>query len=129
MNIYISSLLVWIILSILAILNGFARQYLYKNKLGELRAHQLSTIILIFIFLSTIYFFINLIPMTIPQSINVGIFWLILTICFEFLFGHYIGKHSWKKLFKDYNIFKGRLWILILITISIGPYLIKKFVL
>jgi hypothetical protein len=59
----------------------------------------------------------------------IGTFWVILTVLFEFGFGHYVAKHSWQKLFADYNIFKGRLWLLVLINNIFAPvfsgYLIR----
>ena len=54
----------------------------------------------------------------------IGAFWTILTILFEFGFGHYVIGHSWSKLFADYNILKGRVWSLVLLTTFIAPSLI-----
>lgn len=49
---------------------------------------------------------------------------MILTILFEFVFGHYVIKNPWQKLLADYNILKGRLWSLLLLTELISPLLI-----
>ncbi|MHC1604588.1 MAG: hypothetical protein ACXQTP_01265 [Candidatus Methanofastidiosia archaeon] len=49
-----------------------------------------------------------------------------MTITFEFIVGHYIIGHPWSKLLADYNILKGRVWSLILLTILAGPYFIGK---
>ena len=54
--------------------------------------------------------------------------WFCLTEAFEFLAGHYIFKNSWEKIFNDYNIFKGRVWILIPIWVGIAPYLFYKLI-
>jgi len=54
----------------------------------------------------------------------IGGFWVILTILFEFVFGHYVIKNPWQKLLADYNILKGRLWSLLLLTELISPLLI-----
>jgi len=53
------------------------------------------------------------------------LFWLVLTLLFEFGFGRYRGN-SWEKLFTDYNLLKGRLWILIPLWLAIAPYLFFK---
>ena len=45
---------------------------------------------------------------------------------FEFLFGHYVGKHSWSRLFHDYNILEGRLWSLVLMAIALAPYVMFR---
>jgi hypothetical protein len=30
--------------------------------------------------------------------------------------------HPWKRLFHDYNLLRGRLWVLILIWTGVAPY-------
>jgi hypothetical protein len=58
------------------------------------------------------------------QALTIGTIWLILTILFEFVFGHYVMGHTWSHLLHDYNIFAGRLWSLVLLWNFIGPYII-----
>lgn len=60
------------------------------------------------------------------QALIIGFNWLLLTVIFELLFGHYVMGHPWKRLFHDYNIFAGRLWSLILLWNFIGPYVIFR---
>ena len=119
----IKYLIAWFPMIIIGILNGVLRKACYENALGELRAHQLST------FSGAILFgiYIWLISRYLPfesgsQALLVGVMWLIMTIGFEFLFGHFVVGHSWETLFQDYNILKGRLWGLILVWITIAPY-------
>jgi hypothetical protein len=35
----------------------------------------------------------------------IGILWLVLTVAFEFSFGHFVFGRSWEGLASDYNIF------------------------
>jgi hypothetical protein len=49
--------------------------------------------------------------------------WLGLTVAFEFLFGHFARGLSWKELLHDYDILSGRLWVLVLLWITVAPYL------
>ena len=122
------TILSWLVLVFLAIINGYLRNYLYKPILGDLIAHQVSTFIfIIVIFLVTYLFFAKNIKQTTKKELFfIGLIWFILTECFEFLAGHYVFKNSWEKLFTDYNIFKGRLWILVIITTIFSPYIISK---
>ncbi len=93
----------------------------------ELLAHQLSSIIGILLFAG--YFWILNKRWTITstrQSFQTGVSWLILTILFEFVFGHYVVGHSWEHLLADYNILAGRLWSLVLLWTIVGPYIIYK---
>jgi hypothetical protein len=56
------------------------------------------------------------------QAFAVGLIWLGLTLAFEFLFGHYVVGHPWSRLFHDYNLFAGRVWIILLVWIASAPY-------
>ena len=117
----------WLGLVILAILNGMLRVSGYGVYVSELGAHQLSTLIGICLFGLYFWALSRICPLvSAKQALTVGTIWLILTISFEFLFGHFVMGHSWSKLFADYNILKGRLWILILLWTFLGPYLFYK---
>lgn len=111
----------------IAIINGAIRIYLYSPIMNELSAHQLSSITGILLF--AIYFWIinkKWTMITPKQALLIGFNWLVLTIIFEFLFGHYIMGHSWELLLHDYNILEGRLWSLVLLWTFIGPTIIYR---
>lgn len=115
--------LAWFPMIIIGIMNGVLRKAFYETALGELRAHQVSTLsgaILfgLYIWLVSRHWQLE----SAQQAILVGVMWLLMTVCFEFLFGHFIAEHSWNRLLHDYNIFAGRLWALVLIWITIAPY-------
>ncbi|MGA8264003.1 MAG: hypothetical protein WB779_06135 [Ignavibacteriaceae bacterium] len=115
-------ILLWLGLLLVAIINGAIRDFVYLKKFGEHKAHQFSTILLLLLISTYCYFVFGYRELTSEsEAILVGILWLILTLAFEFLFGHFVAKHSWKKLLSNYNIFKGDLWILILIWTAIVP--------
>ena len=114
--------LAWFPMLLLAIANGALRDLVYKKYVGELAAHQVSTFSLIILFAVYIGFIIKWIPLaSANQAMLVGLLWLVLTLAFEFGFGRYRGN-SWEKLFADYNLLKGRLWILIPVWVAIAPY-------
>jgi hypothetical protein len=50
-----------------------------------------------------------------------------MTISFEFLFFHYVRNIPWEVLLHDYNIFEGRVWILVLIWTTIAPWVMWKW--
>jgi uncharacterized membrane protein len=114
---------VWLILVLAAIVNGIVRQAVYAEYLGDLRAHQTSTLSGIVLFGFIIWGFSRLWPLSSArQAWAVGFFWLTLTVAFEFLFGHFVAGHPWSKLFHDYNLLDGRVWLLILIWVTMAPY-------
>lgn len=119
------SVSIWLGMILIAIINAVIREKTYRKIVSELAAHQISSILMsIFIMLMSYFFFLWV---TVPYSTidlwTIGSLWLLLTIGFEFIFGHFIMKHSWKRLLADYDISKGRLWILVLIASLTAPYI------
>ncbi|KPL14434.1 MAG: hypothetical protein AMS26_10730 [Bacteroides sp. SM23_62] len=120
-------ILVWFVLVIVAIINGIIRNEVYKDSLGDLHAHQLSTLTAIALFGLVIWGFTHLWKITSAQQAwAIGFIWLGMTILFEFIFGHFVMGHPWSRLLHDYNIFQGRVWILVLIWTTIAPYVFYK---
>lgn len=113
----------WIGLMCIGIFNGVIREATYGRLVGDLAAHQISTatgVILI-----GVYVWILSRCWVLPsagQAVAVGLIWLIITVIFEFFFGHYVMKNPWSRLLYDYNILEGRVWIIILIWTAIAPY-------
>ena len=92
--------------------------------MSELAAHQLSTVIGLCVFGVFFWYLTGFFPLeSSGQALGIGVMWLVFTILFEFVFGHFVMGHSWHKLFADYNIFEGRLWSLVLVWTFIGPYI------
>lgn len=128
MKIIILYMLGWIGLVILAITNGTLREKTYGQFVGELTAHQLSTFTGIVLLGIYIWIFMGFIPIeSSEQAILIGIIWLIMTVIFEFVFGHFVMNQPWHKLFHDYNILKGRVWSLMLIWTLISTYVFYHF--
>ena len=118
----------WFLFMVLAIINAGIRNSVYKPIVGDLAAHQISSIIFMIIILivtSIILRFTNLV-LTDTEAIFMGILWLIATIAFEFIAGHYVFGNSWDKLFTDYNLLQGRIWGLVLSVVFIAPYITNK---
>ena len=120
-------MLAWLGMVILAILNGIIRENLYGQTMSELSAHQLSTLIAIILF--GIYIFVLTGAFQIQsakQAFTIGGIWLVMTVIFEFVFGHFVAGHSWTRLFMDYNILNGRVWIFVLIWTFMSPYVFYR---
>ncbi|TVM35262.1 hypothetical protein [Oceanidesulfovibrio marinus] len=120
--------LYWLILVPIAIANGAARELTFGKRLPELRAHQLSTLtgtILFAVYYWILSFFWQI--SSYSEAFTIGLFWLALTVLFEFVFGHYVLKHPWSRLLADYNLARGRLWVLVLIWTFLGPAMVRGF--
>jgi hypothetical protein len=119
--------LAWLPMVLIAILNGALREAWYGKSLGELRAHQLSTLTGAVLFALYIWALSRLWPLESGrQALAVGVMWLAITVCFEFLFGHYVVGHSWRRLCQDYNLCAGRVWALLLLWVTIAPYIFYR---
>jgi hypothetical protein len=114
--------LAWVPMIFIAVINAGIRELIYAKYLGELRAHQVSTATGIFLFGLYIWLLTHLwhIQST-EQALLIGLIWLLLTVGFEFLFGHYVVGQEWSKLLADYNLSAGRVWIFVLIWTAIAP--------
>lgn len=121
-------LLFWPVLLFLAIGNGFLREATYGQFLSELQSHQLSTLIAMLVFGAAVFFLSKYsVPGSAAQAMVTGFTWLALTLCFEFLFGHYVVGHSWARLLQDYHLLSGRVWPLLLVWVTCLPYIAYRW--
>ena len=123
----IKALFVWLLFIPIAFINGFIREILIKPMAGELFAHQISCLLASLAFFILAYLMLNQIIEAVEDKVLwiVAGVWLFLTILFEFGLGR-LNDTSWERLLIDYAIFKGRLWIFVLLTIMLTPVLIKR---
>lgn len=116
------ALVIWLIMLVVAILNAGLRNAVITPRLGEPAGHVISTVTACAVFLVLMWF-------TLPwagargrrELVLIGVVWVILTVTFEFVAGHYLFGTSWDKLLTDYNVFRGRVWVAVLIVILLGP--------
>lgn len=120
-------LLAWFLLAIVATINGIVRQSTYGKTISDIAAHQISTGTGIFVTGAVIWWISRMWPLeSSSQAWTIGVIWLILTVGFEFGFGHFVAGHSWEKLLADYNILNGRVWSLFLIWVAVMPFVFFK---
>jgi len=117
----------WVPMVFIAIANGAIREGWYGKHMSELRAHQISTITGVLLFGVYIWVLIRIWrPESAGQALTIGLVWLGMTIAFEFLFGRYVVKRSWRDLLHDYNLFAGRVWMVVLVWVTLAPYLFYR---
>jgi hypothetical protein len=108
---------------VLAIANGTLRQAVFTRHFSDLKAHQLSTVTLIFI--CTLYVAFVFPSLKIEnglQALLIGGCWVLLTVLFEFSLGR-ITRRSWSALLQDYNLLTGHIWPLFLLSLFLLPYI------
>ena len=116
------ALIVWLLLAVVGVANGIFRGTFLVARLGDQRAHVVSTLILCALIVLLAFAFIKWVgPGTVLQASLVGLLWAVLTLAFEFLAGHYLFGNSWGKLLADYSIWRGRIWVLVPIVLYLAP--------
>ncbi|RJP74556.1 MAG: hypothetical protein C4524_12875 [Candidatus Zixiibacteriota bacterium] len=121
---YLRAFLIWVLLALAMIANGIFREAVFTPAVGDHTAHALSSLTgLALILLVTRPFIRRLPSSTAGQLWGLGFFWLGLTLAFEFLFGHYVMGNPWSVLLADYNLLRGRLWVLVLAVIFLTPWI------
>jgi hypothetical protein len=116
------ALLIWLGILLLANINGAVRELWLIPALGPTPGRALSTILL-----SAVVFLVSwlsitwIAPLTPHDALLVGTLWLVLTLAFEFLVGHYVFHKPWAELTEDYHVLRGRIWPLVLLVVLFGP--------
>ncbi len=119
--------LAWIPMVVIALANGALRDGWYGTHLGALQAHQNSTISGVLLFGVYIWMVVRLWrPASGGQAVIIGLVWLGLTLAFESLFVHDVAQGPWSDLLQDSNIFAGRVWLVVLVWVTIAPYIFYR---
>jgi hypothetical protein len=119
---------VWLILLVAAFINGGIREMLIVPRVGEQVGHIIGVVVFSGAIFGITYVFVKAMGQ-LPSStlFLIGLFWLVLSLLFEFGFFHYVMHEPWEKLLADYNIFKGRLLIIVWLTTLFSPVVCGKF--
>lgn len=121
-------LIAWIVMLLVSVANGALRQFTFGKCLDEKSAHQISTVIGIFLLGIVIRTYVRRYPPDSGrQALLIGLLWMALTVAFEFLFFHFVGGRSWSELLANYNLFEGRVWVAVLAWVAIAPYMFFRF--
>jgi len=125
----VRALIVWSLVSVAMIVQGVAREGLVAPSLGELAAHQLTSLFgCLIVFLGSVLALPWLGIVGNPRGqLRVGLLWLLLTVSFEFAFGRWVAGHSWSRLLQDYDLLAGRLWLLVLGATLLSPWLAGRW--
>ena len=109
------SLLVWVLIIPLAILNGGFRDKVLMSWLGEQAALPVSGILLcILILIVTVLLLHKLVKGDSKIYCTIGIVWVFFTIGVEFVIGS-IMNNSIEEMLSAYDITTGNLWLLVVI--------------
>ena len=109
------------------VVQGALRNLFVAPHIGDFRARQLAVFLGSLLILVTTYFLIGWIgaQRTRPLLL-VGLLWLVLTLAFELLGGHYLFGRAWRDLASDYDLFHGGLLPLGMVVLALSPVVAAK---
>jgi len=120
----IKILLYWLPMIVLAFANASLREFVLVKYYSVQRSQQLSTLSLILLCSIYLWYTIPLMNLqTTMEAMIAGFSWMVLTILFEFAMG-LITHKSWPVMVENYNISKGKLWPLFLLSLLFMPLII-----
>ena len=115
---------VWVLLLVIAILNGGVRERWITPRWGPRTGHIASTLMLAALIFLTTWLNVRWLRLSTPgDALRVGILWLVLTLAFELIAGHYLFRRSWPSLWAEYDLSRGRIWVLVPLVTFLAPLL------
>jgi hypothetical protein len=127
MHYLIRSFLVWLLFIPLAIANGALRDLVLTSALGDALGRAVSSLTLSLLIQGLTLLLVDRLGVnTRSGCLVVGAFWLVLTLLFEVSFALLVMGHPMDELLQDYDIFRGRLWLIVLATTFFAPLLAGK---
>lgn len=118
------ALLAWVVMAVGMTLNGVFRVKVLAPRWGEVWAGVASAASGIALIQLIGRQAMNVRPSpSSRQRLYIASLWLLLTVTFEFTFGHYGGGKSWAELLDNYNVLKGRLWPAVLANLVAAPFI------
>ena len=104
--------------------NGMFRELLLKPRIDPSGADVVSAILgAIIVLITTRRLFRPLAGHATSELLRVSAIFVVLTVAFEFTFGHYVDGHSWAELLANYEFWNGRLCPFLLVVLALTPFI------
>lgn len=116
----------WLVVPVLAVINGGVRDLTYGRALGRTVAHSISVVPLVVAIVSLAALLERRWPLADRRSgVRVGAVWLGLTLAFEFGLGAALHVPLGDML-AAYDVTRGHLWPLVPIAMALAPELARR---
>lgn len=118
----------WLVFLLIAFLLGTVRELLITPWIGQRDGRIIGTVVTTAAMLAVMAVFVR----RVRGSRQAGDFWLIgamwmvMTVAFELLFFHFVAGEPWHRVLADYNILRGRTWVLIPLLLLLGPPILRQ---
>jgi hypothetical protein len=115
---------IWLLILLCAVLNGMLREALLLPTFGKPAAFVISGVVLSLLIVAVSLVLVpHLGPLSISHAMYVGVFWLALTLAFEFGLGLFVQHRTWAELMEAYTFRDGNIWPLVLAVTLFSPTL------
>ncbi len=123
----LKALVLWVAILVLAILNGALREGVLIPAMGTFAGLIASGIALCFCIALVAFFAAPWYGrLSSRQYWFIGLFWLLLTLLFEFSFGRFVQQKDWAQLAQAYTFQGGNLWPVVLALTFFSPWLAAR---
>lgn len=115
---------VWVILAVVAVVNGVFRELILIPRIGEYPGHVLSTALLVLAILGLSFGYFQWTPIDYArvELLLLGVLWAGLTVGFEFLVG-YVENTPVSVTIGQYDVLAGQVWIAVPLALLLSPLL------
>ncbi|GAB3102939.1 hypothetical protein G8770_09930 [Aestuariicella hydrocarbonica] len=121
----IKAIAIWFVMVLAAMANGIFREKIVTVYLGQSVALPASGILLSVFILIIVY---NAIDYIVPKKASIfltlGVFWVSLTLMFEYGFGYFVLGAEISQINQVFNVSSGNLFVWVVVVTLLSPLLI-----
>lgn len=118
------ALIVWLLMALVAVLNGIARDFLLAPALGGQVALSLSGVSLSFFILVVAWLALPPLFGTLStrDCLKLGAGWVLATLAFEYLLGYFMAGRTLAETSRVFDLSTGNLFVLVLLATLVSPW-------
>ncbi len=118
------ALAAWAFMVLAVIANSTLRDKYLTPRWGEQTGHVISSLMLsVTVVLIAYAYLLNTGPLPLRTLWLIGIFWVTVSVLFEFFFSYIVLKETWSRLIADDRVMKGGSWLMVLGVQAVAPIL------
>jgi hypothetical protein len=118
---------IWLVLIGAEFVHGILRAIFLVPVVGNFGSRQIGVFTGSILILAIAYLLVPWLHATDKRSlISVGVLWVVLTVVFEFGFGHFVLGRSWQDLASDYNVLRGGFLLIGISVLMFAPVIAAK---
>src|SRR5713101_6099888 len=121
------AIMVWLLVMAVEFVHGTLRWIFLRPHLGDFRSGQIGIFTGSVLFLLVVYFCEPWMKLrSAGDCLRVGALWVVLTLTFEWSFGHYVMGRSWESIGAEYNLLRGGLMTIGLLIFGMSAWIVWR---